>query len=602
MRKNFKIILWFLLTLFVLGNQQCFSQTELTDKDKLALINYCHSIIKNYFKDKKGLPKIVLSKTLLDLSYDRVYVTLIYKGELRGCQSGLNDGVSVDVPIGADLREATIKAIKDTRFGGTLKEKEATRVDVMLSFLSNQQLLKSNDFDSLQKYINAGIDSVEMINGDKKACSQEFNFILNDYSHAKTLELLCKKIGLLEENVCYLKINEVLNKVFSDNPEVKIFKFNTFSFKKDKSGRAIDLYKYNTLVDESKITTKAIIKSISLAKNWFLNNVNRQSRILEYEYYPIENEYSEEVNHVRNLACLWGFTEIKNFLKNRSLDRLIRDTLSYYLKYKSDDNDHAFLMINNEPKLSYNAFMVCALLNLPKYPDAKRLSAQFANGILKAQNEDGSYNTDITHTQAKSINFYPGEAMLALMKIFISTRDAKYLDSVKKAFPYYRDYWRANKKPAFIPWHTQAYLLFYRETHDQKLADFVFEMNDWLVGNWQLLGNAACSDELGCFGESYSVAVAAYLEGVNDAYRLAVEVNDISRIQRYQRSLELGTRCILQHQFNAENTFYFKNPKKAIGGFRNSLISNSIRNDNAFHSVRALIKAYQNEIFSHSSE
>jgi len=72
------------------------------------------------------------------------------------------------------------------------------------------------------------------------------------------------------------------------------------------------------------------------------------------------------------------------------------------------------------------------------------------------------------------------------MELYDATGEEVYLNSVHKAFPYYRKYWRGNKNTAFVPWHTQAYLIFYNYTKNERVAEFVFEMNDWLIDKYQL--------------------------------------------------------------------------------------------------------------------
>jgi hypothetical protein len=54
---------------------------------------------------------------------------------------------------------------------------------------------------------------------------------------------------------------------------------------------------------------------------------------------------------------------------------------------------------------------------------------------------------------------------------------------------------------------------------------------------------------------------------------------------------------MLQIQFTPENTFWLKNPRRAIGGFKESLRRVNMRNDYTQHATSALLKAYRNKIF-----
>ena len=187
--------------------------------------------------------------------------------------------------------------------------------------------------------------------------------------------------------------------------------------------------------------------------------------------------------------------------------------------------------------------------------------------------------------------------MLALMKLYQQTHEERYLASVQAAFPYYRAYWRGNQNTAFVPWHSQVYLLLYQEAEDPELAEFVFEMSDWLIDTYQITEREYIDILGGLKKGNPRNATSSYMEGINDAYQLAVLVNDKEHQKKYAESIRNGVRFILQMQYNQENIFYLENPERAIGGFRESLVSNDQRNDYTQHALMALMKTYDNELF-----
>lgn len=313
----------------------------------------------------------------------------------------------------------------------------------------------------------------------------------------------------------------------------------------------------------------AIESSLKLAQKWFLNNVNPQTGLLEYSYDPDKDTYSEKNNDIRQLGTLWAMTELEDFLDGSSLAPLIERALRHY------ENDH--------PSIAHKAFLVLALLNPPDYPNRNNLMSQMAVEILNEQQENGSFKTDRPVSQ----DYYPGEAMLALMKLYEETKNRKYLNAVVKALPHYRNYWRENKNTAFVSWQTQAYFLAYKETKNKELSNFIFEMNDWLV--------------------EQNIKAAHYMEGVNDAYSLAVILGDQERIKRYGEAIKHGTEFILSTQVTQKNpeaesklrygAGSFPNPKRAIGGFMKSPGEHMQRIDYTQHAVMALIKTHKNKIF-----
>jgi hypothetical protein len=155
-------------------------------------------------------------------------------------------------------------------------------------------------------------------------------------------------------------------------------------------------------------------------------------------------------------------------------------------------------------------------------------------GIISLQNIDGSFNTYFVSDRNTGVDYYPGEAMLALIKLYNKTRERTYLDAVYKAFYYYRQYWRNNKNTAFIPWHSQIYFLLYNEIKDPQIKDFVFEMNDWLINNYQIYSDAYI-DEIGGFPKSNPRnSTSSYLEGIADACLLARNIDDNFHLIKYR--------------------------------------------------------------------
>lgn len=567
------IIIYIFISYSILG--MC-SDNIITYEDKQKLVNYAYSVLDSSFGKEsnsiKDIPQIG--------SYDKLFITLMSNKKIRACQSGKTDSSNLQ-RTKLDVEEAVVKCISDKRFGGVLSEEEVSDTEIVFTILFNRNQIYG-DLDDLEEKIELGIHAIEIENGDKKAYFKESVPITNNYSLKRTLERLCEKAGLDENS-------------YTD-PETKIFIYDTITFKGDRENRIVDLYRYNILINSDEIDSKLLFERIALAKTWFLNNVNNRTERLQYMYYPSSDKYSSSNNYVRQLATLWSITKLKDFFQDSSFDNLIKETLNYYLDYSVCIEDYSFIMISNEAKLAYNAFLILSLLHVPDYPDNKKWLTLLAKGIISLQNIDGSFNTYFVSDRNTGIDYYPGEAMLALIKLYNKTGERTYLDSVYKAFYYYRRYWRNNKNTAFIPWHSQIYFLLYKEIKDPQIKDFVFEMNDWLINNYQIYSDAYV-DEIGGFPKGNPRnSTSSYLEGITDAYLLARDIEDNLYINKYQNAIRLGVRFILLTQYTEDNAFYIENQKRALGGFRHSLISNTQRIDYTQHAIMALMKIYNNGI------
>ena len=552
------------------------SNNIITYEDKQKLVNYAYSVLDSSFgrgsNSIQDIPQIE--------NYDKLLITFMSKKKIRAYQSGKTDSSNVQ-RTKLDVEEAVVKCISDTRYGGVLSEEELSDTEIIFTILFNRDQIYG-DLDDLEEKIELGIHAIEIEKGDKKAYFEESIPITKNYSLEGTLKRLCGNAGL-DEN-CYT------------DPETKIFIYDTISFKGDREDRIVDLYRYNILINSDEINNKLLFERIALAKTWFINNINNGTGRLQYMYYPSSDRYSSSNNDVRQLGTLWSITKLKDIFQDSSFDNLIKETLNYYLDYSVCIEDYSFIMISNEAKLAYNAFLILSLLNAPDYPDNNKWLTSLAKGIISLQDINGSFNTYFVSDRNTGIDYYPGEAMLALMMLYNKTGERTYLNSVYKAFYYYRQYWRNNKTTAFIPWHSQIYFLLYNEIKDPEIKDFVFEMNDWLINNYQIYSDAYV-DEIGGFPKTNPRnSTSSYLEGITDAYLLARNIDDNFHLIKYKDAIRLGVRFILLTQYTKDNAFYIENQKRALGGFRHSLISNTQRIDYTQHAIMALMKIYNNRI------
>lgn len=559
----------------ITGNQKY----SLSKDQKKAMAQYSYNLLNAHFDGNEvSTPNELIN---IDNKYYKIYITFLINGETRCSQSGTAEK-SRDDRISQDLRSAVENCIKDDRFGGPTKKDDLDKINIVVDVLYNPQRLKGNSIDDLKNEIELGINALRVEKDGNGANFKNSVPISKNFTLKQTLESLCKKDGL--DSSCYT------------DKTVDKYKYDSITFLAPRDKDTVDLYRYDKLISEKDISQDSIRASIEGGYSWLKNDVDPKTNLLQYMYYPSQDKYATQNNDIRRLAASWAGTELMSYLQNEDLKPMVRATIKYYLQDQKRNDDGLYIDLGDDAKIAYNAFLIMALVNSPNYPGREILMRQLADAILGQQQEDGSYNTDFLKKSTTGTDYYPGESMLALMKLYNATKDEKYLGSVKKAFPYYRDYWRKNKNTAFIPWHTQTYKLLYEISPDKELADFVYEMNDWIINSEQQF-KSDYPDYIGGFKEQPSNSTASYLEGLADAYVVAQKVGNNEHIEKYRKSIKLAARFVLQTQYTDRNIFYIKNPDKALGGFRQSLTNNQQRNDYTQHATLGLIKVYQNSIF-----
>jgi len=341
------------------------------------------------------------------------------------------------------------------------------------------------------------------------------------------------------------------------------------------------LFLFIFLIFISNINKKEseVDKAIRLGGEWFLNNQNENFLIYEYD---IEKENSSGRHYLREMGGLWAVTELEDYTRDSRYNQLEMKGFEYFSKFFYEGSDGKTMIVRmtlNNDKIAYSAFIILAISNMEI--DRKReYLEKLGNGLLFQQRKDGSLITYFNSNSNEGIDYYPGESLFALMVLYNETGETKYLESVQKAFPYYANYWRNNKNAAFIPWHSRADYMLYKETKNDEVANFVFEMNDWMIDYHNPSKN--CSE----FHFSKGIVSAVYMEGMNKAYEIAKEKGDKKRIKCYGNFIKEGAEAIIKLQVLPEKNL----SEQAIGGFRGSTYSNTLRVDRNQHAVIALME------------
>ncbi len=354
------------------------------------------------------------------------------------------------------------------------------------------------------------------------------------------------------------------------------------------------------------INFERINQSLYLAGRWMLNNQNEDGS-MNYLYFPSAKRFSAENNELRQFMSTIALAE----MYKHSNDIRYKEAFDKNLKYNidtfySEKNGIGFILYSGQSKLGSAAFALASILESYEN-EYDRQKSGLINLILLLHNEtDGSFRTFYIGERNDNQNFYPGEAMLALMLLREKANNGEYIDEVRKSFQFYSDWHRKNRNPAFVPWHTMALYRLYRVAPKKDYADFIFEMNDFLIG----MQNKDCSkpDNLGVFfdpghdeyGPPHASSTAVYIEGLTYAYRLAKQLGDVDRAERYKEAVILGARSLVELQFKENDAANRNDSNIVLGGIRTSAERDEIRIDNNQHAIMAflqILKVFTEEEF-----
>jgi len=360
-----------------------------------------------------------------------------------------------------------------------------------------------------------------------------------------------------------------------------------------------ELYRGNEIVAPGRVTGDEAARMLDRMLAWARANQASDGR-LPYKYWPSRGAYADSDNVIRQMLATLGLVRAarafgSDDLRTRAAANLARNLTAYLV----DCGDHAAMTCGGKGKLGATALAALCILEHAGTTGAHADTlANLRAGIDRQWQSDGAFRTFFWPPERNdNQNFYPGEALLFYAVLHAHTGDSDVLARAMASFRYYRAWHRQHPNPAFVPWHTQAYVRLYRACGEPELRDFVFAMNDWLCGIQQWGGNLA-PDLWGRFyapakpayGPPHAASTGVYLEGLGDAYALAAETGDTARAERYRTAIRRGLRSLRQLQVVSEaDMFYMQQRTPVHGAIRTEAYNNEIRLDNMGHAMLALL-------------
>lgn len=250
---------------------------------------------------------------------------------------------------------------------------------------------------------------------------------------------------------------------------------------------------------------------------------------------------------------------------------------------------------DGKAKLGANGLALVALARQieldPKSADRKS-AAGLASLIVATQRKDGSFETRIRIHEhdppgTESL-YYPGEAMLGLIRLFELNHNKQLLDAARHAAAFLIE---SQRKMSSLPadaWLMQALEALYRDGHEKVYAEHTIALAEAMIADQYT--DIDPENYAGGFGPGppRATPAASRAEGLVSAYRIARSINDV-RASKIAAALKASAKFQLAQQLTSRNGASLPNPARAVGGFREDLTSMRIRIDFVQHNVSSLL-------------
>lgn len=349
----------------------------------------------------------------------------------------------------------------------------------------------------------------------------------------------------------------------------------------------------------SQEPNRAQLLTAARAGGDYLVRMQKPNGSFHYYYNATEDRFDTRryniVRHAGTALSLLDLYEATRDVRYRDAARLAVKFLKTRF-HRGRHKDSVYVLdYDGKAKLGANGLALVALAKQieldPKTADRQGAS-RLANLILAMQRGDGSFDTRyrLRRSDPEGIDslYYPGEAILGLVRLFNSTGDNRLLDSARRGAAFLIE---SQRKIDVLPpdtWLMQALEALYNIGHAGNHAAHAIALAEAIIAD-QYTDNDP-PGYAGGFGPGppRSTPAAARAEGLLSAYRIARSTGD-ARASKIADALRACVSFQLTQQLTSRNSATLPNPGRAAGGFFEGPTSMGIRIDYVQHNISSLL-------------
>jgi hypothetical protein len=349
----------------------------------------------------------------------------------------------------------------------------------------------------------------------------------------------------------------------------------------------------------SEAMSEALLAAVRRGADYLCRVMNDQGKYV-YMYHPTDDRDDASYGWLRHAGATYALLEAYDefgtplYLEKAeraltSLGTHLVDAPSSQGKYVVDTNDEE-QQKSGGAGLALLAFAKHAAVS-GKRNDLETMRA-LARFIIAEQFADGHFrdNADLQSESGKKLKrepvYYQGEAALGLLRLDAVDPQPSYVEAARKAADFVvktRDVDVSQDNQEHDHWITYVFNDLYRLVPDDAYIEHAYKIARAILNKQHRAGNSPEPDWIGTFYEGQTTPGATRLE----AYAADVALSRFAgRPDAWlvEPAREVAA-SMLGQQFRPDNAYWLKNPAKAEGGVRESLIVQDVRIDYVQHAM-----------------
>ena len=518
-------------------------------------------------------------------SVRKLNVTLRTRGAVRGSMAGYGDTLQ------AQLLDAVAKAARDDRFSGPLAVADLGLVTIELWVQTSSRYvsaLKRVSPDALR----IGQEGVEVELDGKGAYYKPSVALTAPYLTSDALfAALCRKAGIAEDAW--------------RTEECQLWATEWIHYSEDLQHQPCHMLALRP-TRLSALNRNDVLKSVRQSADYLVAN-QFGSGYFCYKYLPFQDTVVRgDGNPVRASGCAYAMCALaanRETTNESYLSSALRASAAILERHITLAPDSIYISdpsLEAKPggRLGTSALLLLGLLELrSKTAQYDSVADALARGIKAAQRDDGLFRCSFgtCPESASSINFFPGQALLAFA-VMAASGDESCRSSMKAAFRPYRDHFRSAPTTAFVGWHADAWARAANLEQNAEYADFVFEQIDWLLTH-QIRDSSRGLYDGGFMrgGDPPNSSSIVFAEALARATALAHRAGD-DRWEAYREALMSALTFVARLCLNDSQAAFFPRPDRTRGGVVRSITNFEIRADVVQHLITLYLALLEDDL------
>jgi len=350
------------------------------------------------------------------------------------------------------------------------------------------------------------------------------------------------------------------------------------------------------------LTREQLLAASRQAGSYLMRSLLPDGRFV-YAYLPHLGEASSDYNMLRHAGTTYAVLELYEATGEAGYLEAARRALAYLSltvrPCPADPGGHSCVVDEDSVKLGGNALAAVALAKFEELTGDRTYRdtmVSLVGWIQSVQSPAGEFTQHKLSYPAGTpsgfvSSYYPGEALLALARVYRLVGDESLLRSAERGARWLINVRDGGKTVADLDhdhWLLYALNEIYRLSPDPVLLDHARKIARAIVEAQNRAPEF--EDWLGSYYRPpRSTPTAIRSEGLAAVYRLFRDQGQSREAERVLEALRLGLQFQLQTQLRPETALYLKEADRGLGGFQRSLTEFEIRVDYVQHNISAML-------------